>query len=46
MFAALLTSFAGRHLALLGASYILIGTFVPLTNLLAATPWSIAQSTL
>jgi hypothetical protein len=46
MFAVLLAGSAGRHLAWLGASYILIGTFVPLTNLLAATPWNIAQSTL
>jgi hypothetical protein len=46
MFAVLLASCGGRHLAWLGASYILIGTFVPLTNLLAATPGNVAQSTL
>lgn len=46
MFAVLLASCAGGHLAWLGASYILIGTLMQLTNLLAATPWNVAQSTL
>ncbi len=46
MFALLLATGNIRHVVWLGASYVLVGTYLPATNLLAATPLNIAQSTL
>lgn len=46
MFALLLGSGNARHVAWLSASYLLIGTYFPVTSLLAATPFNPAQSTL
>ena len=46
MFAVLLTTVQRRRLPWLALSYILIATFLPVTNLLAASAWNVAQSTL
>jgi hypothetical protein len=46
MFALLVATCDGRQRMWLGLSYVLIGTYLPVTNLLAATPWNVAQSTL
>lgn len=46
MFAVLLATAGRRHLPWVGVSYVLIATFLPVTNMLAATPWNVAQSTL
>lgn len=46
MFALLLATGNRRHLVWLAASYVLIAVYLPLTNLLAATPMNVAQSTL
>ena len=46
MFALLLATGNTRHVVWLGASYLLIGTYLPLTNLLAATPFNVSQSTM
>ena len=46
MFAILLATADRRHLPALALSYVLIATFLPVTNLLAHTAWNIAQSTL
>ncbi len=46
MFAVLLATADRRHLPWLALSYLSIATFLPVTNLLAATVWNVAQSTL
>ena len=46
MFAVLLGTVERRHLPWLALSYVLIATFLPITNLLAASVWNVAQSTL
>lgn len=46
MFAVVLATGDSRHWIWLAASYMLIGTYLPVTNLFAATPWNVAQSTL
>ena len=46
MFAILLATADRRHLPWLALSYVLIATFVPVTNLLAHTAGNVAQSTL
>lgn len=46
IFAILLACTERRHLPWLALSYVLIATFLPITNLLAHTTWNVAQSTL
>lgn len=46
MFAVLLANAERRHLPWLALSYFLIATFLPMTNLLAASIWNVTQSTL
>ncbi|HWV83488.1 MAG TPA: glycosyltransferase family 87 protein [Hyphomicrobiaceae bacterium] len=46
MFALMLGSGNLKHIGWVAASYLLIGTYLPVTNLLSATPFNLAQSTL
>jgi alpha-1,2-mannosyltransferase len=46
IFAVLPATAGRRHLPWLVVSYLLIATFLPITNLLARTPWNVLQSLL